>query len=361
MDRNKLNPVQVSEFLDKVVAEGGEDFVYDEAKTSQAIAAQVGLHSQLAIKVLTIFGGILATIFFNAFLLLGGLNNSPAGMMVLGVLLIAGAIVGIKLADTTLAETACISFNIIGYMYFGFGFNSQSQNESALCGIFLFFSLAQVMFASRSIFIFIAVLIINGSLAGLILINLNITLLHIFIGVLAVALTYLSVNEPFFISKNIFTNGAFRPVRMGLVLSLIAAFLFIQHYQRFEITINHVWVTSVFLLVCNFYSVFKILQIVGLTTSNRQWLVYGALGIMLAPTFFTPPIAGAILIMLLGFYLGHTTSFGVGVVALIYFVTWFYYDLQLTLLVKSVILMITGGLFIAGYGGLQKITEHEAV
>jgi len=178
---------------------------------------------------------------------------------------------------------------------------------------------------------------------------------------LAVALTYLSVNEPFFISKSTFTNGAFRPVRMGLVLSLIAAFLFIQHYQRFEITINHVWVASFFLLVCNFYAVFKILQIVGLTTLNRQWLVYGSLGIMLAPTFYTPPIAGAILIMLLSFYLGHTTSFGLGVVALIYFVTWFYYDLELTLLVKSLILMITGGLFIAGYGGLQKITKHEAV
>jgi len=65
-------------------------------------------------------------------------------------------------------------------------------------------------------------------------------------------------------------------------------------------------------------------------------------------------VPGALLVMLTSFYIGHRTSFIIGLLALIYFVVLYYYDLQFTLLQKSGLLVLTGALFTGGYLLLQK-------
>jgi|GEM_PF-2926156 len=52
--------------------------------------------------------------------------------------------------------------------------------------------------------------------------------------------------------------------------------------------------------------------------------------------------------------LSHRTGTALAVVALLYFITRHYYDLNLTLLTKSLVMMISGVLFLTAYLILRK-------
>lgn len=62
----------------------------------------------------------------------------------------------------------------------------------------------------------------------------------------------------------------------------------------------------------------------------------------LAATVFNPAIGGSALVALLGFGYGYRTSWWLGMAALLYYVSQYYYDLSWTLLQKSIMMAATG-------------------
>jgi len=64
--------------------------------------------------------------------------------------------------------------------------------------------------------------------------------------------------------------------------------------------------------------------------------------------------------LVVSFYSGHRAGIAIGAMALVYFVILFYYDLHLTLLTKSVILMVNGALFLGGYFLIHKKLKADA-
>lgn len=153
--------------------------------------------------------------------------------------------------------------------------------------------------------------------------------------------------------RSVLFNQAYRPLRMGLVFSLLAGLVLLVHQPILSTKITHFWVSSLFLVVALLYVVAKVLQQAAVADRRTQAIIYGCC-LVLAPTVLTPSIAGALLVMVSSFYIGHRLSFVIGLLALAYFVILYYYDLQFTLLVKSGILVLNGCLFIGGYLLLQK-------
>jgi uncharacterized membrane protein len=83
--------------------------------------------------------------------------------------------------------------------------------------------------------------------------------------------------------------------------------------------------------------------------------------LVLLPTILAPSVPGALLVVLSSFYIGHRTGFWVGLLALAYFLVLYYYDLNMTLLAKSGVLVLTGSLFLAGLYLLNRyLRSHEA-
>ncbi len=107
------------------------------------------------------------------------------------------------------------------------------------------------------------------------------------------------------------------------------------------------------------YQLLKTLQVSGV---RQQAIIYICCVLVLAPALFAPAILGAILIILLGFYVNYRTALLLGTVAFIYFVSQYYYDLNLTLLTKSIILFVSGLLFLILYFFVhKKITTNEKI
>ena len=86
--RNKEN---IKEILSYFQATEEKAFDFDEAAIVTAYQKNNDNQS-LPIKILTVFGGILASLAFLGFLLIAGLYNSDVGLLLFGTLCIAAAI-----------------------------------------------------------------------------------------------------------------------------------------------------------------------------------------------------------------------------------------------------------------------------
>jgi uncharacterized membrane protein len=86
----------------------------------------------------------------------------------------------------------------------------------------------------------------------------------------------------------------------------------------------------------------------------RPQLLLGAVVAAAICLLLPPGGSAALVILMLAFALGHWPLAIVGVLLEIYFVPHFYYDLELSLLTKSCILMAVGGALLAAYAALRR-------
>ena len=71
--------------------------------------------------------------------------------------------------------------------------------------------------------------------------------------------------------------------------------------------------------------------------------------LVMLPLIPAPAVLGSFLLMMLGFYSRHWPGLMVGIAAFCYALFMFYYDLDLSLLEKSGMLLLSGGWFLIGY------------
>jgi uncharacterized membrane protein len=103
-------------------------------------------------------------------------------------------------------------------------------------------------------------------------------------------------------------------------------------------------------------------DVLNITKTQHKTVIYIFTVLSLLPTALAPAILGAILIMLLSFSVNYKTGLVVGVIAFIYFVSQYYYDLNFTLLTKSILLFSSGVFFVALYLFThKKLTTNEKI
>ncbi|MEX0362988.1 MAG: DUF4401 domain-containing protein, partial [Allomuricauda sp.] len=105
------------------------------------------------------------------------------------------------------------------------------------------------------------------------------------------------------------------------------------------------------------YLVKDLIKVVGVVSGNTKTLIYVLSVAVLLPAVMAPAISGAVLIILLSYKINYKTGLAIGIIALIYFVSQYYYDLNLTLLTKSIILFSSGMVFLLFYLFTLKMTK----
>ena len=354
----------LSELLHEITQEQGESFTYDGAGIEQE-AQQGSLRiSQLAVKVLVILGGLLGASTFLGFLVAAGLYNSPVAMAVLGVILLAGAEWLIRNNKESAADSIGVSFNIIGYILLAVGVGQMVEeimDSGTAVALVLACAAALLMLISHSsICTFLAVLVLSNSLLGLLFIHKVYNIAHGLIVLQAAILTFMSLNEAKLIAQSTALNAKYSPVRMGVIFSLVITLALFVHQKFLSTAIGHFWVSGLFLSGCLLYLLYKVLQDTSITNIKTKAAFYTCCLLILAPTVIAPSVPGALLILLSSFYIGHRPGFWVGLLALVYFVILYYYDLNMTLLAKSGVLVASGLLFLVGFFLLNKFLKSYA-
>ncbi len=328
----------------------GEDFVYNENAIHTEYQIKEENQSSLSIKILSVLGGLLATLSFIGFLFITGLFNSELGLLILGGAFLFFTIIINKESNKITIDTASIVTYIIGIVLLSIGLKEMEFTENNILILVSIIGMGTLFITQNYMLSFVAILTINGSFLILIAFNKIPNLIHLYISFNTLIATYLFLNESRLISKNIKISKLYNPSRIGFIFSLLMGLIAtIKSFFTHHISQGYLWLSSIIISSCILYVLFLLLKILEVNSLKSKFLIYTLSLLLLLPIFYSPSILGAILIILLSFLVNYKTGFVIGVVAFIYFISQYYYDLHFTLLTKSIILFSSGIVFLLLY------------
>lgn len=344
---DKLNSKKA--LLDLIRQSEGVTFECDEKAVLEEYKDQGENTSSIAIKILSIFGGFLATLAFLGFLVIAGLYNSELGLLTFGILFIVSAILLNKIYNKLIIDTFNISIYVIGFVLLGLGLSKMKVDENIIALFISFIALGSLIIAQNFILSFISILTISGSFIFIIIENDIFDLIHFYNTIYTLVLAYLILNEAKIISLNKRLSQLYNPLRIGLIFSLLFGLIAIGKKNLIPISNSHIWLSSIVMILVVMYLVQKIIIINEVKTAKTKTIIFSLSALILLSTIFSPSISGAIIIVLLCFLVNYKTGFTIGIISIIYFVSQYYYDLNFTLLTKSIILFTSGIMFLLFY------------
>lgn len=338
-----------NQVLEVIKSEMGSAFEYDDVALSQAYSKSSENPSSLTIKILSIFGGFLSTITFLIFIAITGLYDSEYALIVLGFIFITCSIILNKRFDLLVIESFSITLYIVGFLLVMFALSSFKIDDNIIAISSAVLALICLCVTRNYLLVFISVLIIMVSILFLI-INMEVyEMLHVYVGGLTILLTYIYLNEGRIITTFKQISKLYNPIRISLVFALLMGLMALTKSEVIPYSVNLVWLSSLIIGGAVLFATKSVLNINNIQNNQDRLKAYGFVVLLLVPTVFAPSIAGAILILLLSFFVNHKTGMAIGIIAIIYFISQYYYDMSVTLLTKSIILFISGLIFIIIY------------
>lgn len=314
--------------------------------------------SNLTIEVLSIIGGVLTAIFFLGFLALSSILRSETSCLIVGSILIITTLFVNRLLTKPFLDAMNITCYIAGCILAGYGMN---RNIDVLFIVLIGISVVTMLLSKGFILTFLSVISFYMALFGEIT-NLFSSLNPLNVAAVPIIAIFLFVNlsETKILS---YTNGdlsKYKPIHSGLFVSCVLSLggLSVNYLTKS----TNDWIISVFMLVGILLMVYKIVQVMQVKSRVHQACIYLLCILICFPSLHAPYLSGSILLILICFQYGYKAESAVALLLFIYSISKYYYDLDITLLTKSITLFFTGiALLIAWYIFTQKKTRHEKI
>jgi len=316
----------------------------------------------IIIQLLLSFGAMVTAGFFLLFLGLADLLDNAVMMMVLGVMILALAIAIPYISNEDMnTEPFAIAALIVGSTLFSVGYTMEFGDAfEGFLWISTVLSAIVIIVANSKLQKFASILVGNLCLFGLIA-QYDIPILY---NVLAFAnaalISFMIVQEHYLLARHSILNRWFDVIVNACSVSLIAVLCFSvnQRYIYDEQTYNHSywWVTSVMIVILIAVVLYQLLENIK---AEQKYLIVGGVFVALLILITAPGILVGCLLFLLGVYSTYWLLAGQGLVALVGFTIMFYYNFETTLLVKSLMMIGAGTLFIAVGFGLKKVLDKQ--
>lgn len=345
--------------LESIRSSEGDGLVCDEEAIANEYQSQQQEKSNLAIKVLSIFGGLLAALAFTGFLAILGVYDSETAMVILGVWFIASGILLARKFDKLIIDTFAVALFILGLIPFIVGLKSLDFNDTVIVFAVVLVAFLCLLFSKNYILTFISVIVIGGAFLVLIALHDVYDAVHLYIVFFACLMTYVFLNEAKLLADYRTWTKFYDPIRIGLVFCFLFGLIAIGKKDLIPISQSFIWVSSIVIMALLILMVSYILSILEIESKNQKVWIYTLCILTLLPILFAPSISGALLLILLSFKVSYKTGVAIGAIALIYFVVQYYYDLSLSLLIKSIILFASGVVFLLLYLYISKKFKHD--
>lgn len=343
--KNKEDILQILSYL-QTVEEKALDF--DE----EAIIAAYQNHQtkrSIVIKIVSTLGGLLSSIAFSIFIVLTGLNNSGIST-VLGVLCIATALWVTISYDKAIIDTLSLAFFVTGFVLLDVGLIDLHEDRNIISIIFIIIACGTLGMVRNYLLCFMSVLIINGNILFLISNNHADNLIHIHVAALVLLMVFLFLKEATFLRAGTAFSKLYNPVRTGLIFFLLCVLFLLGNKTSFvRQSADYFWLSSLAIIPAIVYLISTLFPLLNISKRHHQIIVLSVSSVVLLPTALAPTISAALLLILLSFKVNYKTGLVLGIIAFVYFVWLYYYDLHFTLLTKSILLFSSGLLFIILY------------
>ena len=303
----------------------------------------------LPIKIISVFGGLLASLAFTGFLVVTNLYKSSPALIISGIICIIIALAISRQHHKIVLDTISVSSYITGLILLGLGLNGLGIHDKMLYLIYLALSGCVLAIVRNYILTFSSILVIHGSVLALIFAYHAYDFVHIYVSLLAMYLCYFFRQEAAIMSQRNTLSARYDPIRSSLFFSFLGGLILLGKEGLIALSPNYIWITSMVCIAIMIYLITIILPILQITVVRQKILIYTLATLMLLPIALAPAIAGAMMLLLLSFLVNYRTGLVTSIIALIYFISQYYYDLDFTLLTKSILLCLTGILFLIVY------------
>ncbi len=347
--------------LQQIPANEADGFEMNDQSILSEYERKLENNRGMAIKVLSIFGGILSSLAFLGFLFILGVYESNSGMLVLGLGLVASAIMLSNRFDKLVIDALSVCMYVVGFILLMVAFISLDFHEDAILILSILFSLIILFLGKNYLLAFISVITVGLSLLLLIISNDAYEAVHIYIVLYAVGITYFFLEEAALLTSASLVARLYNPVRIGLIISLLMGILMLGRHRLIPSSNSFIWISSAAIILCVLFTIRTILVDLQIGPKNKAYVIYALSLLALLPTVLAPAISGSLLIALLSYKVNYKTGFVIGLATLVYAIGQYYYDLQFTLLTKSILLMVSGALFLLFYFYLKKQRSDEKV
>lgn len=300
------------------------------------------IESPWYIKVLLAISGWLAALFLLGFLGAAfsfAFRNSGVSFVV-GGLMIGGAYAFLRMPKNEFIEHLALAVSFAGQCLVAYAIYDSIKGETSLLLFAVFqLGLAVVMpnFLHRVFSSFAFAFCLSLAFTGW-------GLPFIVSGLILCAVAWLWLNE-FRFYRYI---NMLQPIGYGLILAVISitcSALMGSDFSRSQTKTFYIqpWMGELIAGVALMYVVREIVNRIGLGGFNKMSLVlYGAVVALTLASWQAHGITVGLVILLLGFAGSNRVLMGLGIIAFLYFVSSYYYFLEVTLLAKSLSLLLIG-------------------
>lgn len=326
--------------FDQLVSEG-KLAPEDERRVRSALAQQEQ-GTPWFVKAMIGGGAWVATLLFLVFLGLFGAFNSAGALIVFGAVMLGAAALLRRVGEGAFPVQCALALSLVGQGCLVIAVVEGGGGEIAAAAVLLVISCAWIVVFPDGVHRFLSTIAAAGSVLFLLYkvqLDVAISLGYAIIAAALVAAWLLPVR----------IEGRWSelrsPVGHGLAVSVLLAILPDSIGVR---EAGHALVGSAILALTVVVVELRVLrQVRGRLDAVAWGTVVGTL-LVAAMTAQVPGLLAALVVMLLGVHRREPLLLGEGVVAFVFFVGWYYYALELTLLQKSIALVVSGGVLLAG-------------
>jgi Domain of unknown function (DUF4401) len=355
----KMNLIQEQiETLQKIEGRG---FEINQQGLVNDLEKYASENTSIIIKVITVLGAFIGTSFLLTFFFTFKLFHEPLTMIIWGLGLIITSITLSNTSKMLLFETSFIAFLIYGGIILGLGLNGYKLNNSLICLCFFSVGLFIFLFTKNEIQYFLGVFVSFLSLFWVIILEKLFWMYHPFNLVLNFGLLYVFFREAKLISSTFFARR-YNALKNAMIIIFLLCMSRVSVKALNLDTVPFNWISAIAPILSIVYILGRVLNKIGITKKSIIIGIQIVVLLLLLLTIIFPAISASIIIILICFWVNYKTGYIIGIISLCYFISQFYYDLSLTLLVKSELLLANGVLFgLLYFFSSNKLMEYEKV
>ena len=297
------------------------------------------------------FGAWIASLLLLGFIGGMGFIAGEAGLLVLGVLFLAGASVLRRTTEHDFVVQVTLATSLAGQFLLMWGLGKLTDSLSAaMIGLIVVEAVVIVVFRDKTQRFLAVVFAVMASVTLMYYWKLQ-SAVHLLVLAQAVGFIFLEMNEARFIAQQ--RNDLVRPLAYGLLFSLFGTVMLSTIYVLPELISKrfvfypYPWLTTLGFGVLLYYLMWRFLQ--QHKALMPAWFVpsaYLLLGLVVLATLKAPGIVIALLVLALGFAHANRILMGFGLVFFAVFLGAFFYGIEVSLLEKSIMLFSAGMVFL---------------
>lgn len=321
--------------------------------------------TSILIQVLIFIGALLTACFFLFFLGAGGLFDSESTMLALGVIITLVSIgIPYGASQNTNIEPFAMALMIVGTTLFAAGFMGRFSDFRPFLWASLFLALFISIVAGSHLQKFSAILCFNFS-AYWIIWDLRIQIVFNFLILAnAIIVTVAWLKETNVLSTyprlGTWYSAVMNACSISMIGLLIGSVNVSETYYEYTdqvVGASYWWISALLLIALVLWALNETLDLVGEKAKKIPILI--GTGVALLLLIKAPGIVGGILLLFLGVYAGYNLLIGQGILAIFFFTVLFYYNMNTSLLLKS-IFMLSAGLLFLGLGmAIKRVYDFE--